>query len=69
MSDFKINRLNAFLELINSTSEESYTDQHKRIYKNYKAYKIPDLTRFIYNNSNSKNLEALKHIELTEIQI
>ena len=67
MSDFKINRLNSFLELINN--EESYTDQHKKVYKNYKAYKIPDLIRFIYNNSNSKNLEALKHIELTEIQI
>lgn len=64
MSEFRIGRLNAFLDLINN--ESKYTDLDKKVYENYKAYKLPDITRIIYNNSNNKILDSLKHMELKE---
>ena len=64
MSELRIRRLNVFLELINN--EGKFTDIHNKVYSSYKAYKISDITRFIYNNCDNKKFDLLKNIELKE---
>ena len=57
-----IKRLESFLELINN--DEKYFDGFNKPYSNYKTYKIGDIKRFIYDNSNAKHLALLNTLEL-----
>jgi hypothetical protein len=67
LSEFNINRLKKFLELINDT-EKKYND-NKTTYPNFKAYKFSDVKRTIYDNSDPKKLVLLNNIELKEKKI
>ncbi len=57
-----IKRLESFLELINN--DEKYFDGFNKPYSNYKTYKIGDIKRFIYDNSNAKHLALLNTLKL-----
>jgi hypothetical protein len=59
-------RIEAFLELLNSSDE--YVDAANKTHLNYKAYKIGDIKRLIYDQSDSKKLAELKKIPLNCIE-
>ncbi len=50
-------RVEAFLDLINS--DDKYIDNNKKAYSNFKAYKIGDIKRLIYDHSDPKKLVEL----------
>jgi hypothetical protein len=62
LSDFRIKRIEAFLDLINN-DEERYIDGHNRTYTNYKVYKMEDIKMLLYNLTDAKKLEILKTID------
>ena len=62
LSDFRIKRIEAFLDLINN-DEERYIDGHNRTYTNYKVYKMDDIKMLLYNLTDAKKLEILKTID------
>lgn len=64
LSEFKLRRLNAFSELINSDAK--YKDIYNKIHSSYRVYKYGDIKRLIYNNSDSKKLNQLNKMELKE---
>ena len=64
LSEFKLKRLNAFSELINSDTK--YKDSYNKIHPSYRVYKHGDIKRLIYNNSDSKKLNQLNKMELKE---
>ena len=66
LSDFRIKRIEAFLDLINN-DEERYIDGHNRTYTNYKVYKMEDIKMLLYNLTDAKKLEILKTIDFNEI--
>ena len=66
LSDFRIKRIEAFLDLINN-DEERYIDGHNRTYTNYKVYKMEDIKMLLYNLTDAKKLEILKTIDISEI--
>ena len=53
-------RIERFLKLINN--DDKYTDVHNKTYDNFKAYKISDIKRLIYNYSNQKKLSKLNKL-------
>ena len=64
MREFVVRRLQAFLDLMND--EKKYIDGYNTTYQNYKAYKMGDIKRFIYNKTDKKIVESLKMIDLKE---
>lgn len=55
-----------FLDLINDVDE--YVDINNKTHESYKAYKIADIKRLIYDNSDGKKLAELKKSSLINIQ-
>jgi rubrerythrin len=53
-------RIERFLKLINN--DDKYTDVHNKTYPNFKAYKIGDIKRLIYNYSDQKKLTELNKL-------
>ena len=51
MSPFWASRLKAFIELINN-EDDKFIDDDNKSHKNYKNFKIQDIKRLIYDNSN-----------------
>lgn len=51
-------RVEAFLELINNDDE--YVDQNNKTHENYKAYKIGDIKRLLYDHSDIKKFTELR---------
>jgi hypothetical protein len=64
MSEFRIRRLQSFLDTLND--ENKYTDGNNHTHPNYKAYKMSDIKRLIYNNTDTKKLKELNKMELNE---
>lgn len=60
-------RVEAFLELLNSSDE--YVDAAKKTHPNYKAYKIGDIKRLIYDQSDAKKLAELKKTQLNCMEL
>ena len=58
MREFVVRRLQAFLDLMND--EKKYVDGYNTTYQNYKAYKMADIKRFIYNKTDKKLFESIK---------
>ncbi len=58
LTEFKSTRVQAFIDLINDDDE--YKDENNKTYENYKAYKIDDIKRLIYNNSDNKKFTELR---------
>jgi uncharacterized C2H2 Zn-finger protein len=68
MTESKIKCVENYLNLINS--EKQYTDQHNKVYQNFKAYKIGDVKRLIYDKSDPKKFAMIcKNIQNTEIEV
>jgi hypothetical protein len=57
-------RVEAFLDLLNDDDE--YQDVYNKTYDNYKAYKIGDIKRLIYDNSDPKKLAEFKKMCMSE---
>ena len=51
MTPFWASRLEAFIELINN-DDNKFIDDDNKSHKNYKNFKIQDIKRLIYDNSN-----------------
>jgi hypothetical protein len=64
MSEFRSNRLQAFLDLINDDGK--FTDSNNNMHHSYKAYKISDIKMLIYNHSDPKKLAELNKLELID---
>ena len=56
-------RVKAFLDLINN--DDKYVDVHNKSYSNFKAYKIGDIKRLIYDHSDPKKLAELNKLSLS----
>ena len=54
-----------FLDLLNDVDE--YIDVNNKIHESYKAYKMCDIKRLIYDNSDAKKLAELKKSSLINI--
>jgi hypothetical protein len=68
MPESKIKCVENYLNLINS--EKQYTDQYNKVYQNFKAYKIGDVKRLIYDKSDPKKFAMIcKNIQNTEIEV
>ena len=68
MSESKIKCVENYLKLINS--EKQYIDQFNKVYPSFKAYKIGDVKRLIYDKSDPKKFAIIcKNIQNTEIEV
>ncbi len=64
LSEHTIKRLEVFLEQLNS--DDKFVDANKKSYSNYKLFKIANIKRMIYDNSDAKKFLSLNKIELVE---
>jgi hypothetical protein len=62
LGDSVSKRIKKFLELINN--DNKYIDVHKKTYSNFRAYKIGDIKRIIYDHSDQKKLVELNKLTL-----
>jgi hypothetical protein len=68
MPESKIKCVENYLKLINS--EKQYIDQFNKVYPSFKAYKIGDVKRLIYDKSDPKKFAIIcKNIQNTEIEV
>jgi hypothetical protein len=68
MPESKIKCVENYLNLINS--EKQYTDQYNKVYQNFKAYKIGDVKRLIYDKTDPKKFAMIcKNIQNNEIEV
>jgi hypothetical protein len=64
LSEHTIKRLEVFLEQLNS--DDKFVDANKKSYSNYKLFKIANIKRMIYDNSDAKKFLSLNKMELVE---
>jgi hypothetical protein len=68
MTESKIRCVENYINLINN--EKSYTDQHNKVYPNFKTYKIGDVKRLIYDKSDPKKFTLIcKNIQNTDNEV
>ena len=67
LSEHTVKRLEVFLEQLNS--EDKFIDTSNKSYSNYKLYKVANIKRLIYDNSDAKKLLSLNKIDLEEKNI
>ncbi len=64
LGEHTIKRLEIFLEQLNS--DDKFVDANKKSYSNYKLFKIANIKRMIYDNSDAKKFLSLNKMELVE---
>jgi hypothetical protein len=64
LNEHTINRLEVFLEQLNS--DDKFVDANKKSYSNYRLFKIANIKRLIYDNSDAKKFLSLNKMELVE---
>ena len=64
LSEHTVKRLEVFLEQLNS--EDKFVDSSNKAYSNYKLYKVANIKRLIYDNSDAKKFLLLNKIDLEE---
>ncbi len=67
LSEHTVKRLEVFLEQLNS--EDKFIDTSNKSYSNYKLYKVANIKRLIYDNSDAKKFISLNKIDLEEKNI
>ena len=67
LSEHTVKRLEVFLEQLNS--EDKFVDSSNKAYSNYKLYKVANIKRLIYDNSDAKKFLLLNKMDLEEKQI
>ena len=67
LSEHTVKRLEVFLEQLNS--EDKFVDSSNKAYSNYKLYKVANIKRLIYDNSDAKKFLLLNKMNLEGKQI
>jgi len=67
LSEHTVKRLEVFLEQLNS--EDKFVDSSNKAYSNYKLYKVANIKRLIYDNSDAKKFLLLNKIDLEEKEL
>jgi hypothetical protein len=67
LSEHTVKRLEVFLEQLNS--DDKFVDSSNKAYSNYKLYKVANIKRLIYDNSDAKKLLSLNKMELEEKEL
>ena len=64
LSETKLKHLNNFIDSISDNDKKFNHETFKKTYPNYRIYKCELIKHLIYNNSDPKLLEKLKHMNL-----
>ena len=67
LSEHTVKRLEVFLEQLNS--EDKFVDSSNKAYSNYKLYKVANIKRLIYDNSDAKKFLLLNKMDLEEKEL
>lgn len=67
LSEHTVKRLEVFLEQLNS--DDKFVDSSNKAYSNYKLYKVANIKRLIYDNSDAKKFLLLNKMELEEKEL
>jgi len=67
LSEHIVKRLEVFLEQLNF--EDKFVDSSNKAYSNYKLYKVANIKRLIYDNSDAKKFLLLNKIDLEEKEL